>query len=200
MTAAIATDPCLALGQSTRIIIYQRVDAGYRRVLDAVTLPAFAQVNADGTAVLPTHDSVEVIFESTFVWNGARYVFSPTRSHRYDVALGERRPYEVPVRFAPGTTGATLSGSVAYNFGDAYVFEARAGQRISIALASEAGARPPGVSLEYDDAISSLVEFRGAKAWTQTLTKGGTYSLFVFGTDERDEYRRSRYTLRLDIR
>ncbi|HVR46880.1 MAG TPA: hypothetical protein VMT95_09655 [Candidatus Binatia bacterium] len=200
MTVAVAIDPCLALGQSTRVAIYERIGSGYRRVLDAPTLPAFAQVSADGTATMPTHDSVELILESTYVWNGTKYVFSAARSHLYDVALGERRPYEVPVRFAPGTSTTTLSGTVAYHFGDEYVLRARAGQRISIRLQS--GARPPhtGASLYYDDDASSLAQLSGVTAWSGTLPKTGTYRLFVSGTNEHDEYRRSRYEIRLAIR
>jgi hypothetical protein len=200
MTVAVAADPCLAMGQSTRIMIYERLDGSYRCVLDAVTLPGLAAVDTDGTVVLPTHASVEVIFESTYVWNGTRYVFSPTRSHLYDTALDERRPYQVPVRFAPGADATTLAGNVAYNFGDEYVFNARAGQQISIQLRTEAGPWAPSISLYYDDAASSLAEFRGAKAWTGTLPRTGTYTLLVFGTDEPDEYRRSRYEIRLAIR
>lgn len=200
MTVAIAIDPCLALGQSTRAAIYERIGSGYRRVLDAPTLPAFAQVSADGTATLPTHDSVEVILESTYVWNGTNYVFSAARSHRYDVALGERRPYEVPVRFAPGRSATTLAGTVAYNFGDEYVLRARAGQRISIRLQSEAGPPHTAASLYYDDQVSSLAQLNGATAWSGTLPQTGTYRLFLSGTNEHDEYRRSRYEIRLAIR
>ena len=63
----------------------------------------------------------------------------------YDVALGQSKPYEVPVRFARGASSTTLSGSVAYNFGDEYIFEARAGQRAMIELAKYTGRRP-GIS------------------------------------------------------
>ena len=42
MTVAVATDPCLALGQSTPIMIFERVPDGYRRVLDDVTIPGLA--------------------------------------------------------------------------------------------------------------------------------------------------------------
>jgi hypothetical protein len=200
MTVAIALDPCLALGQSTRLMVYEPISTGYRRVLNAPTLPAFARVNEDGTAVLPTHESVEVILESTYVWNGTKYVFSEARSHQYDVALGERRPYEVPVRFAHGSFATTLSGTVAYNFGDEYVFTARAGQRISIRLRSDAESSPPGASLCYDDDVSSLAELDGRTAWSGTLPHTGTYRLFVSGSGERDEYKRSRYEIRLTIR
>lgn len=200
MTVAVAIDPCLALGQSTRVMIYERSGTGYPRVLDAPALPGFVQVSEDGTADLVTHHSVEVMLESTYVWNGMKYVFSEERSHLYDMALSERRPYAVPVRFAPGTSATTLSGTVAYNFGDEYFFNARAGQRISIRLRSEAGAPYTNASLYYDDDVSSLARLSGGAAWSGTLPMTGTYRLFVSGTNEHDEYQRSRYEIRLAIR
>jgi hypothetical protein len=198
MTVAVATDPCLALGQSTRIMIFQRTTNGYRRVLDDVTVPGLQSVSADGTATLPTHDSMEVMFEETYVWNGTAYVFSGPRSHRYDVALGERRPAEIPITFAPGVYATTLSGNVAYNFGDEYVFEARAGQKLTTAL-TKWDARRTSLSLYYGDDDSAIAEVRTTAGWSGTLPKTGTYHLFIDGTDECDDTRRFAYTVRLTI-
>jgi hypothetical protein len=199
MTVAIAIDPCLALGQSTRIMIFQHTTNGYRRVLSDVTVPGLQSVGTDGTATLPTHDSMEVMFEATYVWNGTAYVFSGPRSHRYDVALGERRPAEIPITFAPGAYATTLSGNVAYNFGDEYVFEARAGQKLTIAPTTW-DARRTSLSLYYGNDISALAEIRAAGGWSGTLQKTGTYRLFIDGTDESDDTRRTVYAIRLTIR
>ncbi len=198
MTVAVATDPCLALGQSTRIMIFQRTTDGYRRVLNDVAVPGLQSVGTDGTATLATHDSMEVMFEAEYVWNGTAYVFSGARSHRYDVALDERRPAEIPVAFAPGAYSATLSGNVAYNFGDEYVFEARAGQRLTIALTKFDGRRT-SLSLYYGDDISAIAEIRTTAGWNGTLPKTGTYRLFVDGTDASDDTQRTTYTIRLAI-
>jgi len=199
MTVAIATDPCLGLGQSTRIFIYERTAGGYRRVLDDVTLPSLADISPDGTVTLPTHESIDVIFEATYVWNGTKYAFSGPRSHRYDVGLDQRRPYELPVRFAPGTSATTLSGSVAYTFGDDYVFQARAGQTVTIELTKHSGRRP-FISLYYGDEISSLAELFDTDRWSGQLLKTGTYNLLISGQEESDETRLSTYTIRLAIR
>ena len=200
MTAAIATDPCMALGQSTRIMIFERIAGQYRRVLAELTLPGTAQLNANGTVILATHESMAVIFEAAYAWNGSSYAFSARQSHRYDVALSERKPYEVPVRFTPGATATTLTGSVAYNFGDEYSFEARGGQRLTIELLSHSGDRPPRITLYYKDETSSLAELSGTNRWSGKLPKNGTYHLFVSGQDDRDETRKTRYRLRLTIR
>lgn len=198
MTVLIATDPCLALGQSTRIMIFEKTPQRYRRVLNEVTLPEFAQVRSDGTVTLPTHESMDVIFEATYVWTGTTYAFAPLRSHRYDVGLNERRPFEVPVHFARGASAAKLSGSVAYNFGDTYVFEALAGQTVTIELTAHT-ARRPRITLYYDDDISSLGEVGSNTKWSGKLQKSGTYRLLLSGGDESNESALSHYTIRLSI-
>jgi|HubBroStandDraft_4_1064222.scaffolds.fasta_scaffold00020_3 hypothetical protein len=198
MTVAAASDSCMTLGQSIRMMIFERSAGGeYRRVLDTVTLPDTARVNANGTVTVATHDSIEVIFEAAYVWNGSNYVFSPAQSHRYDVALSERRPFERPVHFARGTGATTLAGTVAYNFGDDYVFDARAGQRIRIARLEGSGRAR--ISLYYNGEISSLADLTDANQWGGKLVKTGTYHLYVTGTDEHDEALRSNYEIRLEI-
>jgi hypothetical protein len=201
MTVAVATDACMALGQSARLMIFQRIAGGhYRRVLDTVALPGAASANADGTVTAATHESIDVIFEATYVWNGTSYAFSALRSHRYDVALGERRQSEIPVRFARGSSAESLSGTVAYRFGDDYVFDARAGRGITITLRGPTGQSAPRISLYYDDQISSLAELNGPGIWSGKLPKTGSYLLLVSGSDEQDETRISRYTIWLAIR
>jgi len=195
MTVAIARDGCMFLGQSSRIMIFERTTVGYRRVLDGVTLPDFADVSEDGTAVLPTHETMETIFEAAYVWNGKTYLFSGPRSHIYDVPLGERRPYEVPVRFARGAFATTLSGSVALNFGQQYVIEARAGQRMTIELTKHTG-RYPVIFLSYGERnLAELVTDR----WSGRLPQTGAYDLIVLGSGESDATLVSTYAMRLTI-
>jgi hypothetical protein len=198
MTVAVATDPCLARGQSTRIMIFERTDVGYRRVLNDVTLPAFAQVRSDGTVILPTHESMDVMFEATYVWNGTAYVFSPLRSHLYDVGLSERRPYEVQLQFGPGSQSKILAGTVALNFGNDYVFDAKAGQRIAIELLRHTGP-PPMIALYFEDEVSSVAELADSSLWQGRALKTGLYRLLISGTGESDETRRDSYALRLSI-
>lgn len=198
MTVATSTDGCLSVGQSARIMIFAKTPGGYRRVLKAMTLPDSWHVDADGAAMLPTHESMDVIFEATYVWNGTSYAFAPLRSHRYDVGLGERKPYEIPLRPVRGTP-TTISGTVAYTFGDDYAFTARAGETITIELIDHSGPAPL-VALDRNDDISSLAELDGAGRWSGRLAKSGTYYLRISGTNESDAQRRSRYTLRLTVR
>lgn len=197
MIVATATGPCLALGQSTRVMIFRDGSDGYTRVLNGVTLPGLAHIDPSGIVTLPTHESMEVIFEATYVWNGATYAFSPLRSHKYDVALGERRPFEIPVRLARGAP-TTLSGTVAYNFGNDYVFDAVAGQRLTIELTDHRALSR--VALYYKNEFSSVVDLDGRRSWSGTLRRTGSYHLLVSGADESAATRLSRYVVRLTAR
>jgi hypothetical protein len=195
MSVAEARDGCLALNQSTRISIYQHAGRAYRRVLDSVTMPGYADVRADGSVTLPTHETISTILESTYLWNGSTYAFSAPRSHIYDVPLEVRRPYEVEVRFAPGTSSTILTGSTAGEFGQDYVFRARAGQRITISLLHQTQAAP-AIFLSSGERNVTIVEGR---RWTGRLPRDGSYQLGVLGSHDSDPETPARYALRLAI-
>jgi hypothetical protein len=195
MTVAVGKDACIAVGQSVRVFIFRRTPGGFVRVLDDVSMAESVDVRSDGTVELPTHETIDTIVESTYVWNGKTYAFSPARSHVYDVPLEERRPYQIAVTFPPGAHETTLSGSTALNFGETYVFKARAGQTADIALTHHTG-RAPAVVLSYGG--KTLADLTGAK-WTGTLPHSGTYALDVFGSGDGDPTTRSAYTIRLHI-
>jgi hypothetical protein len=196
MTVVEGTDGCLALGQSNRIVIFERRTGGYRRVLSAMTMAGNAQVRGDGTVVLPTHETIATIFESAYVWNGRAYEFSAPRSTIYDVPLEARRPYQTVVRFAAGAFATTLTGTVAEDFGDEYVFDARAGQRITITVRAHGGPRPATVLQTGDRTIAILAGNR----WSGKLARSGSYQLSLFGSGDADPALLSPYTLRLEIR
>jgi hypothetical protein len=196
MTVADGSDACLALGQSNRIFIFERRADGYHRVLSAMTMAGEEQVRDDGTVVLPTHETIVTIFESAYVWNGKTYEFSAPRSTIYDVPLEQRRPYQIPVRFAPGAYATTVTGSVAEDFGDEYRFEARAGQRITITLRAHDGSRPATVLASGGRTLAIL----DGNRWSGTLPRSGSYELSLFGSGVADPTTLSTYTLRLEIR
>ncbi|MFF2088214.1 hypothetical protein ACFVVM_30910 [Nocardia sp. NPDC058176] len=52
----------------------------------------------------------------------------------FSATAGAQSPERI--RFAPGTDGATVSGAVVRGTADTYVLEARAGQRITVAINS----------------------------------------------------------------
>lgn len=195
---AVAVDPCLALGQSTRIMIFIPNGAGYRRVLSSVVVPGLEQIGGDGTVTLPTHETMEIMYEAVYVWNGSTFAAAPLRSTIYDVALGQRWKYEEAIRFAPGATSIVLHGKTAFNFGHTYVFSARAGQRATIVFLQH-DIPAPAAALYLADDTTAVGALHGENSWSGVLPKSGTYQLLVLGTDAAHVERTSPYQLRLTI-
>ncbi len=175
VTIAEGADACLARGQSTRYEIFVRLPGGaYRRVLDGVVIPGLASAGTDGVVVLPTHDTASTIFEGAYVWNGKEFAFSPQLTRIYDVATETRKPYRIVVRFEPGSSSATLTGRVSAVFDDRYTFDARAGQRVTLAIVPSK--EKLDVSLWLGE---KSVAFLSSGSWTGVLPKLGTYELLV---------------------
>lgn len=196
IVVAIGNSGCLARGQSMRVLVYRQTANAFQKVYDGVSMPEHVEAGTDGTLLLPTHETIDTIFEPVFVWNGTTYAFSASRSHVYDVPLETDRPYQMPVRFSPGSSSTVLHGSSANNFGQTYVFSARAGQHISIEIVSPQK-RAPAVFLALGDRTIAELDNR---RWSGTLSKSGTYALDVFGPEGARADVLTPYTLRLEIR
>lgn len=196
MTVLVGNAACFTRGAAARVFIFERRPSGdYRRVLDAISLPDTMHVNRDGTATLPTHETMNVFLESVYVWNGNAYAFAPARSTVYDVAVGQRVPYETPVRFEPGSRSTTLRGISAPYFGPRYTFAARKGQHVEVETVAHTGGAP-AFSLWIGN---SQVGEAGHGRWTAVIPRDGTYVLAVYGAASDDEQRAGRYAIRLTI-
>ena len=197
-------DPCLAHNAVNRVLVYARMRGGaYRLVLDDYGFPDNVRASRDGTVTMASHETVEIVDEATYVWNGSRYVFSPERSHRYDVAVGQDRPYAVRAAFARGATSAVLAGSIAGGFGDDYEFEANAGQRITIQIR---GGSSKNLRFDvYRDRPGErnpqeLTLLSSSRTWSAVLPASGTWKLDVYGADRMDRETTAPYSLVLTIR
>lgn len=195
IVVVIGNSGCMARGQSVRVLAYRQTADAYREVYDGVSMPEHVAVNSDGTLMLPTHETIDTIFEPVYVWNGTAYAFAASRSHVYDVPLGTDRPYRLPVRFSPGETATVLRGSSADNFGQTYAFSARAGQRISIEIL-DPQKRPPAVFLWLGD--RNIAELDG-RTWSGALPSSGTYTLDVLGPEGAAEDVLRPYAIRLEV-
>lgn len=197
MTVLVGNAACLSRGASARVFVFERTGQGqYRRVLDSMSLPDAATVSRDGTAMLPTHETMEVLLESVYVWNGTAYVFSPSRSTVYDVGIQKRVPYETPVPLSAATGSATLSGIVSLNFGRRYTFAGRKGQRVKVETVAHTGSIP-AFSIWFAD--REVGESSGG-FWTGTLGESGSYVLDISGGRDAKEERADAFTVRLSIR
>jgi hypothetical protein len=192
---------CLAHNAVTRVLVYARAPGGYRLVLDDYGLPEQVGASTDGTVTLASHETVEIIDQATYVWNGKTYVLSPERSQRYDVGIGQGRPYVVRVRFAAGTSSTALRGSISGGFGDDYEFDAHAGQRVTIEVVK-------GWSKNfrfdvYQDVRAGTRELtsplRPARTWSAVLPTNGTWKIDVYGADTMDHETTYPYALVVTI-
>src|SRR5215469_13183651 len=115
MTVAIAKSGCL-VSQNSAVRVYRKIDGHYHLVFSDNAMPETVDASSDGTISLAAHDSIDTIVEPVYVWGGKTYAFAPERSHIFDISVEQRRPYQVPVRFASGTSSAEVRGTYAENF------------------------------------------------------------------------------------
>ena len=204
VTVAISRSACLAHNSVNRVLVYARTPGGgYRAVLDDYGFPDNVEASTDGTVTLASHETVEIVDETTYVWNGTAYVVSPQRSHRYDVAIGEDRPYVVRIAFAPGTTSTVLTGSIAGGFGDDYEFAARAGQRVTVRVL-EGSMKHLRFDVYQDrpgnQSAMELTSLNASRTWSGILPASGMWRLDVYGADSMDHQTKAPYSLELTIR
>lgn len=194
IVVAIAKTGCL-VSQNSAMRVYRETAGGYRLVLSDNVLPETVDAAADGTISFAAHDTIDTIVEPVYVWNGNSYAFAPDRSHVFDISVELRRPYQITVRFAAGTSSSVLRGTFSENFGNTYVFAAKAGQRATIEVLGS-GKHPPGVALTFGE--RSVADVTGR--WSGTLPSSGTYAIDVFGFDLPSHDTLVPYAIRLTIR
>jgi hypothetical protein len=204
VTVAVSHSECLAHNAVNRVLVFARTPGGsYRLVLDDYGFTDNVEASIDGTVTLASHETVEIIDEATYVWNGTKYVISPERSHRYDVAIEEDRPYVTRVTFAPGASSATLAGTIAGGFGDDYEFDALAGQRVTLQILMGSSK-----DLRFDvyqdrpgnQGMRNLTTLDASRTWNAILPTGGTWKVSVYGVSSMDHTTKVPYSLLLTIR
>lgn len=126
-------DPCMC-GKVNCPWYVLRLDRGAPRVL--LETIAYQIVPFGLAGPLPqlrenASDSALSRNETTDLYRGDRYVTTSTVRVRND--NGARKPLEIPVRFAPGTSSRVLRGRASLGWGDLYTFAAKHGQRVSVA-------------------------------------------------------------------
>jgi hypothetical protein len=114
------------------------------------------------------HDSALVSDETIDAYRDGKYVAIASARIRGD--NGTRKANAIPIHFAPGTSSATLTGSVSEGWYDEYALVAAGGQRITIA-------GPSSLSYELSNQTSRSIALKpGVPA---RLPAGGTWLLHV---------------------
>ena len=89
------------------------------------------------------------------------------------------------VRFAPGSSSTTIGGSVARGRIDRYLFDARAGQQLTLLLSP--GGNAKFILRHLDDGGSFLSD--ETRSWSGSLTTTGTYAVDVSTSDMKADYK-----------
>jgi len=135
------------------------------------------------------HDSALIAIETVAAYNGGKYV--NTGSWRVRGDTGERKPLDVPIRFATGASSAQLHGAISIDWGDSYSFEAQQGQHVTID--SVVSSKPLTLSF-YPAETGVYVELHPGVA--VALPKTGKYSLLIDNVSDKA----ATYSLRFSIR
>jgi hypothetical protein len=149
-----------------------------------------ADVLARGGALpalrITAHDSALISNQTDYVERDGAYVQSAAWMVRGDT--GARKPFDIPVRFAPGTSAAALRGSVSIDWGDTYTLRASRGQQLALANVHAGSGVAFSLTAPGDTHAQTLEP--GAAV---TLPVSGAYTLVV--ESERDEATPYAFTL-----
>ncbi|HZG51776.1 MAG TPA: hypothetical protein VEZ40_06540 [Pyrinomonadaceae bacterium] len=99
------------------------------------------------------------------------------------------------VRFARGRTTATLKNSVVRGTRDRYLIEARAGQKMTVSIASVERNAVFTIHAPSHDTLAGAGEMHEARNWSGKLPESGDYVIEVGGTRGN-----ATYTLKVAIR
>ncbi len=91
------------------------------------------KVRPDGTAVVTSHDSADVVLRTSYRWNGKIYEVSAREM--VNLPSNVAKPAIRNVTFAPGASSAVIRGDkLTLGFEDYWRFSARAGQTLTLTL------------------------------------------------------------------
>lgn len=165
--------------------IYRQTAAGYSLFLESngmgigverTQTKGYRDISIESAATAFTR------FLTFYKFDGKEY-----REHKtdfIDTETGEVKPASRRVQFPRGGTSATVSGKVSPGFGDTYLVNARAGQRMIVSL-TRAG-RSISFMVISPGARESLID--RAKTWTGVLPESGEYRVLVDGDEPGGTY------------
>lgn len=163
--------------------IYRRTPQGFAKILEAdgyrLSLGAtrhhgLADIETEARGSAVSIDRQRYAFDGTTYRAGANAI--------EDVRTGATKPGLRRVRFAKGRSAALLTGRASFGFTDRWVFEARAGQTLHLALLpGDAGA----VLTLVPATDRSGVSIDRVKRWDGVLPSTGDYTVLVDAEGDR---------------
>jgi hypothetical protein len=202
--SAIASNPKLALVQVMASCVcgtqncpfwVYRVDGGSaKRLIDGFVIDVSIVPRSSGPPdiVAVAHDSALVMDATRYAYRNGSYVAVDSWRSRGDT--GSRKPMSVKIKFAQGTSSASLAGAVSVGWGDVYTFAATAGQRLTISSVHPAS--DIDVELFPENRSPVHVVLNGKAIF---LPATGTYQLTV-DPGEAGSEKGMRYSFTLTIR
>jgi len=169
---------CQCGNANCKLEVFRQNGESYVSVLSTYSIRS--DVRPDGVAVIDSHDSANVSVRTTYRWNGSKYAVDKDELVLEDPQTV--KPESRTVRFAPGTSEATLTGDkVQAGFDDYFDFEASAGQTVTLTL------------LQHDQHFGSFAlngvdgtQLRTSQgdAFSFKLPASGSYRIDVSGADQ----------------
>jgi len=131
MTVVTGGGSCVCGNANCKIAVFVRDGSAYRSVLSDYGIDW--KVRPDGTAVVTSHDSAEVVLRTSYRWNGKVYEVS-AREMVY-LPNNVAKPAIRDITFAPGASSTVIRGDkLTLGFEDHWTFSARAGQTLTLSL------------------------------------------------------------------
>lgn len=119
-------------------------------------------------------------------------------------ALGQAEPQVQPIRFARGSSGAEVSGTVVRGERALFSLEARAGQTLTARITAPEGnavfqlwhpgavpRQQDGMAMVEGTALPGAGEGEDARSWSGRLPASGAYLIVVGGTRGNAQFRLS---------
>jgi len=183
---------CVCGAQNCPYWVYRVNGSSAVKLLDgyAIDVKIVTPEHGDGPPEIDeiAHESAALQNETDYRYRDGAYV----KAGLYEIFDSERKPATKPLAFAAGASSARLAGRVAFEWGDAYAFQASAGQVVQISdVRAERAIVVRVHGAHFDRTVTAATPLR--------LPANGNYTLTVdVGNDDNPEI--TGYALTLSIR
>ena len=189
MSVVTGGGSCVCGNVNCKIAVFVRNGNAYKTVLSDYGFDW--KVRPDGTAVVTSHDSADVVFRTSYLWNGKMYGVS-AREMVY-LPSNVAKPAIRDITFARGASSTVIRGDkLTLGFEDYWGFSARAGQTLTLSLIK----RDPHFGSFSVRSAETTLGSASSGTLKVKLPQSATYEIIVEGADASF----SSYTLNVTIR